>query len=383
MAKANDDLKLVTNFEIDSLWGDNSYGVARNQGGAVGADQVNIETKSAYLDFNIPGSPVPVNLKVGIQPYLDAYKGIIFSNDGAGVVATSNSGKAYARLSYFRFYDNNKTDLTPANNTLGHLTQDFINLDVKYGITKDLKVGGSYVLLYDDRSRATSPRVNVHMIGVNAEAKVGPAVIDGFFIYQTGKAGAVTDNGAASAAGSAQPFKTVNAFAANVGVKARVGLGTARLNALYISGDSSVNSGESRNDFITIKGTEHTFYPAEMMILLRSKHAINSDRAIVYNLNNANQGLIGGFLGYDINVGKFFVYSNVGLAAVAKNATSRDSDYMGTEINTEIGYKLFDNLSASVQAAYMVLGGYFDGTGTGGANPDDPYTTRLVLTYVF
>jgi hypothetical protein len=386
MAKANDDLKLVTHFEIDSRWGDNSYNsnnTTRNNGGALGADQVNLETKSVYLDFNVPGTPVPVNVKVGIQPYLDAYKGIIFSNDAAGVVATSSFDKVSTRLSYFRFYDNLKTDKTPANNTNGYLTQDFVNLDGKYSITKDLKVGGSYFLLYDDRSRVTSPRVNVHMIGVNAEAKVGPATLDGFFIYQTGKAGVISDAAASSAASSAQPFKTVNAFAANVGGKAKVGPGTARVNALYISGDGSVNSGTSRNDFITINGVEHSFYPGEMMLLLRSKHALNTDRAIVYSLNNANQGLIGGFLGYDLSINKFFVNSNLGMAAVAKNATTKSNNYMGTEINTEIGYKLFDNMSASVQAAYLVVGGYFAGTGAGGKNPENPYSTRVVLNYLF
>lgn len=386
MAKANDDLKLVTHFEIDSRWGDNSYNsnnTTRNNGGAIGADQVNLETKSVYLDFNVPGSPAPLNVKAGIQPFTDAYKGIIFSNDAAGVVATSSFDKVSARLSYFRFFDNLKTDKTPANNTNGYLTQDFVNLEGKYSVNKDLKVGGSYFLLYDDRSRVTSPRVNVHMIGVNAEAKVGPATVDGFFIYQTGKAGVVADAAATSAAGSAQPFKTVSAFAANVGVKAKIGPGTARMNALYISGDSSVNSGSSRNDFITINGVEHSFYPAEMMIMLRSKHALNTDRAIVYSLNNANQGLIGGFLGYDLSIDKFFVNSNLGLGAVAKNATGNSNDYMGTEINTEIGYKLFDNMSASVQAAYMILGGYFAGVGAGGTNPENPYTTRVVLNYLF
>src|SRR5919198_1631015 len=72
-AKANDDLKLVTHFEIDSRWGDASYSQTantanssfRNAGGGIGADQVNIETKNVYVDFNCPVTKA--NYKVGIQ----------------------------------------------------------------------------------------------------------------------------------------------------------------------------------------------------------------------------------------------------------------------------------------------------------------------------
>ena len=33
------------------------------------------------------------------------------------------------------------------------------------------------------------------------------------------------------------------------------------------------------------------------------------------------------------------------------------SSYMGTELNVETGYKMYDNLTASFQAAYVMLGG--------------------------
>src|SRR6266702_956352 len=85
MAKANDDLKLVTHFELDSRWGDNSYSAAgRNGGGAIGADGVTLETKNVYLDFNCPITGA--NVKVGMQGWGDAYKGIFFANDAAGLV---------------------------------------------------------------------------------------------------------------------------------------------------------------------------------------------------------------------------------------------------------------------------------------------------------
>ena len=54
IAKASDDLKLVTHFEIDSSWGDTAYNNGRGLGGGMAADTVNLETKNVFLDFNCP-----------------------------------------------------------------------------------------------------------------------------------------------------------------------------------------------------------------------------------------------------------------------------------------------------------------------------------------
>jgi hypothetical protein len=53
---------------------------------------------------------------------------------------------------------------------------------------------------------------------------------------------------------------------------------------------------------------------------------------------------------------------------------------LGTEINTEIGYKLYDNMTASVQAAYLFLGDFYK---VSGSTPDNPYTTKVMLNYTF
>jgi hypothetical protein len=416
-AKANDDLKLVTHFELDSRWGDNSYnsnGTTRNNGGAIGADQTNLETKNVYLDFNVPGSAVPVNVKLGIQGFSDAYKGIIFNNDAAGLVVTSKYDRATAQIAYFRFDDattggsattaSNSYLTVPSaptsagsiiqNSNPGNLTRDFINIGGKYNVTKDIKVGADYFLLYSDILRQNTGRTNIHMIGVNAEAKVGPATVDGFAIYQLGKVGSVptTATGVLDTTKSSR-YQTVSAFAANVGAKVKVGPGTARGNVLYISGDNDpTNTNNDRNDFQTIMergagNAGHSFYAGEMLLLLRSKYATaGTDRAVVFDLNNSSQGLVGGFLGYDANFGKVFSYTNVGFAAVAKDTGhAHDSKYMGTEINSELGYKIYDNLSASLQGAYLVLGDYFKNTGGAalGKLPDNPFSGRVMVTYTF
>ncbi|RII28757.1 MAG: histidine kinase [Geobacter sp.] len=402
IAKANDDLKLVTHFEFDSRWGDNSYGSngsTRNNGGGIGADQTNLETKNIYLDFNIPSTPV--NVKLGIQGFDDGYKGIISSTDAAGLVAKAKMSFGSLGGAYFRFDDavtgtgaaatatapasyTNSYVGVPAssttagsviqNSTPGYLTRDLVNLNAKVNVTKDVKVGVDYYLLYSDVLRQTQNRANIHMAGINAEAKVGPATVDGFVLYQTGRLG--------SAIGT--DSQKVSAFAANVGAKVKAGPGTLRANALYISGNRD-NGTSTRNDFQTIleRGATtpgHAFYASEMQIMLRNKYNMSSDRAVVFDLNNGSQGLLGGFVGYDLAIDKFFMNSNLGAAAVARSARA-GSDYLGTELNTEIGYKMYDNLTTSVQAGYMLLGQYYKPAN--GSWAENPYTAKLQVNYTF
>ena len=61
---------------------------------------------------------------------------------------------------------------------------------------------------------------------------------------------------------------------------------------------------------------------------------------------------------------------------------------IGTEINAQIGYKLFDNLSISTAAAYAFLGDGLNSTTAakrvgGAADADDPYMFNVQLAYVF
>jgi hypothetical protein len=403
-AKANDDLKLVAQFEFDSRWGDNSYnsnGSTRNSGGGIGADQTNLETKNMYLEFRIPSTPVRV--KAGIQGFTDNYKGIIFNNDAAGLTAAAKVGNATIQGAYFRFDDGTTgntylgvTNAAPTNTitnaTVGFMTRDFYTLGAKYAFNKNLVVGADYYLLYSDMLRHTQDKTYIHMIGGNAEAKVGPATINGFFIYQTGQLGNTFLNS----------HQDVSAFAGNLAARMPVGPGTAKITALVLSGDNDTRlSGGTRSDFQTVMERSaatsgHTFYESGSMLLLRNIQATDkTDRALVFDLNNNGRGIVTAFAGYDLPLGKMFWNTNVGFGCAESNnvngnnggignTTGRPGLFagklLGTEVNTEVGYKLYDNMSASLQGAYMFLGDFYQ---TAGGRPDNPYTTRVVLNYAF
>jgi hypothetical protein len=383
-AKANDNVRLVAGFELDySFYGNSSYAVGRNQGGAIGADTVNLETKHLYLDLKVPSCNT--NLRIGMQPFDDAFKGVFVSGDMAGAQATATYGKSTALIGFYRF-DDKDGSLT------GKKTRDMLALDYKYELAKHLKLGGAYYFVNDDRGtgeptflRQQAGNTNrIHTLGVNAETTMGPLTLDGFLLYQFGTMDAPASN-------------HINAFAGNVGARLKAGPGTARSEVLYVSGDKSANrSGGTTNAFQSINSvdTENGFYNNEMFILGRDKYALTIDNAIVYSNNNKDQGMIFGTVGYDLPItGKFTTSVNAGFAAVAKDNGNKplnvntgkgnSSSYLGTEINVEASYNVYENVTTVARAAYVFLGDYFNGTANGGKDPDDPYAVRLLVQYAF
>jgi hypothetical protein len=319
----------------------------------------------------------------------DAYKGLIIGNDAAGILASAKLGAATVTGGWYRFDDKGAA----ATLNVGKLTRDLSILDVAVAPTKDLKVGGSYYYYRDDNTTESNGatvttyagggyNAGVHMLGVNAAATAGPATIDGFFIYQTGDI--------RPAPGASKLH--LNGYAAYLGTKVAAGVGAVKANFLYTSG---TNGGVGRDSFITVQNTTSNawmesgiFGGANTCLLYRgnSYRTSNSDQSIVADGGNKGQGLMAAFLGYDGAVGKTFFNANAAVAASSKkNYTTKKAQFLGTEVNGEVGYKVYDNLKASVQGAYVFLGPAFEGT-TGsspGQYANNPYLARVILSYAF
>jgi hypothetical protein len=392
IAKANVDLKLVTAFELDyTYWGNSSYGLnsaqagfsgaGRNGGGAIGADTVNIETKSVYLDANIVKN---VNMKLGMQPYNDAFKGVLFDADMAGIAFTSSYSNFTPSIGYFRFNDTG----VQQDRVLGHMTNDLFLLDGKYAVTKDLKVGAAYYLFRNNSDTTNSNLLNdiaqqdvkMSTFGLNAEFVSGPLTLNGFGVLQAG----TVDK------------RSTTAWALNAGAKLKVGPGTARTEFLYVSGDNNITTGHS-NAFYSVFNhiglAEHGYYDNEMAILGRDKNAYTTDNSIIPTAGNDAQGQIGGYIGYDLPINaKLTTAFNAGFAAVAKDNANKptnfktgkknDSNYLGTEVNAEATYQLLDGLTVGTRVAYVVLGDYYKDVATNGT-PVNPYDVKLIFKYTF
>uniref|UniRef100_C6DYP9 Porin n=1 Tax=Geobacter sp. (strain M21) TaxID=443144 RepID=C6DYP9_GEOSM len=377
-AKADDHVKLVTKFEFDyNYWGNNSYTTGRGTGGAIGADSVNMETKHLYLDLTYP----QLNTKIGMMPYNDSFKGVLFDGDMAGVLLSHDYSNAGISAGFFRFGD--ATDDVSGDDgrqqdstRLGKNTSDMFSLDGKYSVSKDLTVGAAYYYIKDDsRSNLTEARMDakVHNFGVNAAGNVGPIALNGFFLKQFGDLATGVD---------------AEGYAFNVGAKMPLVGGTLRSEFLYVSGGDDA--------FYVANGPGYTeggqFYDAEMIMLGRDKYATTIDNALIYDVNNFNEGVIMGTVGYDYTFNdKVSGSANVGFAAIADDAdgaaarddfyggtlTRGNGDYLGTEVNAEAYYKLTANVTLGARAGYVFVGDYF------ASNVDDLYDAKLIAKYNF
>lgn len=353
-AKADDHVKLVTKFELDyNWWGNSSYATNRGSGGAIGSDSVNIETKHLYLDLNYP----IMSTKIGMMPNNDVFKGIIFDADMAGILLSHEYTNAGVSLGYFRW--NDEWDWTN-NSTIGKTTVDMFQLDGKYAVNKNLKVGAAYYYVNDDFRDA-----KVSTVGVNAETAIGPVTVNGFVLGQFGDLNA-TDN--------------AKGYAFNVGAKMPLAGGTLRTEFMYVAGGDNAL-------YNAANGTEAGgYYDSEMLFLARDKNATTIDNAIVYDVSNYGQGVILGSVGYDYTFNdKCSGSANVGFGAIADDQFSQGtgaSDYLGTEINAEANYKLTANVTLGARAGYFMLGEYFDGVDAG-SDADNPYDVKLIARYNF
>jgi hypothetical protein len=386
-AKVSEQVKLNTRFELDyKFWGNSSYTTGRNTGGALGADSVQIETKNLYLELNYPA----VNAQIGMMPYNDSFKGVLFDADMAGVLFSHDYSNASVAAGFFRFGDNGAT--------LGKNAYDLISLDAKYNITKTFKVGGAFYYINDNTKNAKvlNPALNgdvtnatiigylgdgtpiygnttylppataakdvkVHTIGLNAEGVVGPVTLSAFAMKQFGDLSATQD---------------ARGYALNLGAKAALLGGTLRSEFLFVGGGKDAFYVPA-----SAGGTEGGgFYDAEMIMLNRDKNAKSIDNALVYDTNNFNQGLVMGSVGYDhACTDKITSSINAGFAAVATNvAHSGTSNYLGTEVNLESNYKLTPNVTIGVRGGYVFLGDYFKGL-----NADNPYDLKVLANLAF
>lgn len=355
-AKADDHVKLVTKFEFDyNNWGNSSYANGRGGGGALGADTVNMETKHLYLDLSYP----TLNTKIGMMPYTDSFKGLMFDADMAGVLVSHDYSNASIAAGFFRFNDSNAT----FTQSLGRTTHDMVSLDGKYNVSKDLSVGAAYYYINDNSTTNGTPDLTVHSLGINAAGNFGPVAVNGFFLKQFGDLSATAD---------------AQGYAFNVGAKMPLAGGTARAELLYVSGEEDAFYVATGNG-----GTEGgQFYDAELTILGRDKYATSIDNAIIYDVNNLNEGVMMAALGYDYTFNdKVSGSANIAFASIAEDAgaarNSGESNYLGTEVNAEAYYKLTANVTLGARAGYVFLGDYFaDGS-------DNPYDMKLIAKYNF
>ena len=383
IAKVSDDLKLVTHFELDSRFGgvtDGKYN-GSNDGGTLDADGISLETKHVYLDFNLGKN---FNTKLGIQPYKDTLKGLFIDADIPAIMTTTKMGAYTLGLGFTRFNENEQKTVTTSR--LGDLATDLFIMDNKFAFGKDTSAALSYYFLANYKTADQASLV--HTFGLSGESKMGPVTLSAFAAMQAGHQKNSTNAGVLSAGKNSN----YHGYALNLAAKMAAGPGTAKAAVLYASGNNNNDTQQNRG---WVNSGINSYNESGMMIIARN--TANSPSNTDDYLRRMVTNIAIGSLGYDANLSdKMYLNTNLGFAwAPSSTGAPVDvkmgpnaSDFMGTEMNVELGYKVYESLTLRAQAAYMVLGSFYTNSATNSTvaavkDPEDPYIMRLLASFKF
>ncbi|MGE0156598.1 MAG: hypothetical protein AB7T17_06180 [Geobacter sp.] len=378
-AKASDDLKLVTHFEMNTAWGDAA------SGGDIDTDGNNLVVKHAYLDFNIGKN---LNVKAGQQAYKDTLAGLYVDADLPMAYVTYKQGAYSLGLGYSRFNDE---ELTVAGDSYrGDIAGDLYAIDNTFAINKDTKVGFSYYLNRDDSGPAAAAggipsERKINTLGLFGATKMGALDLSGFVAMQKGFSHEL--------AGTKVQY---HGWAANVLAKMKLGNGLARTGFLFTSGDNSDKVGSNHAwQTLSSNGASsaiNSYNESGMMLLVRNTSMGGTSTDVYLRKPITNIALL--HAGYNANLSeKLYANGNIGMAWLPASdyemgyttsgatGANNGSDILGTEVNAEVGYKLYSNLTLKAQAAYVMLGGAYKLAN--GEDAADPFTLRLGAHYSF
>ena len=396
IAKASDDLKLVTHFEMNTSWGGQTAvaGIDTN-GGDIDTDGTNLWVKHAYLDFNIGKN---LNVKAGQQAYKDKFGGLLVDADLPMAYVAYKQGAYTLGLGYSRFNDENT--LTIAGDSYrGDAAGDLYAIDNTFTINKDTKVGFSYYLNRDDSGVvAGDVERKINTLGLFGQTKMGALDLSGFVAMQKGFSHTI--------AGAKTQY---HGWATNVLAKMKLGNGVARTGFLFTSGDNNDDAGSNHGwQTLSSNGDSsaiNSYNESGMMLLVRNTSMGGTSTDAYLRKPVTNIALL--HMGYNANVTeKLYANGNVGFAwlpssghilgntgvetmtaaqltAANLSGKQKGSDFMGTELNAEVGYKLYNNLTLKAQAAYVMLGGAYKDILANGDDVKDPFSLRLGAHYSF
>ena len=387
--------RAVFHFESDMNWGVGSgQDGARNGGGALSADSVQLETKEVYVWFKIPDTSI--SAKVGMQSVDDHYAGI-FSNgaDMTGIFVNGQFEPVKWTVGWAKLYENMAG---VSDDTALYLAS------VQFAPGKDMNVGVNFYMLKDDSGRNLSYLGNnylgatgapfidtykssLYMPGANFSMNAGPAKISGFAFWQFGR---VSEHN-----GVDESFN-ISAGMIDLRADVKAGPGNFFLEGFYIRGTKAEEHGTHRS-IITLgdyDGTNNggtggnSGFGRTNMYFLFGADSMNISQCIIGcsggylddGFGNFGYGLWHVATGYSQKFTEAVRGSfNIGYAAAAASAPSRRSlndrtgKSIGIETNARVDYTVSKGLDLSLVGSYLYAGNFVTDNITHAEGPERNY----------
>jgi hypothetical protein len=371
---ASENLKVVYKNEIDFEWGDENFDNARGQGGAIGGDTVNLETKNVYMEFMVPDTPVKTTL--GLQG-ITLHKGIWISDDASAARFDMNFDPVAVTLIYVNAVD---TDFTSSSDDVWQLHASAgykaENMDARFSV--------GYEKGQDDPNTTDEPKDD-DFYQVMGEFNMSLDMASFFVVL--GKNFGEVDGGAGD--------RDYDGWMAYAGADFALDLATIRVAGMYFSGD---DEGDLDSDYRSFTG--ETFSWSEILSDGYFWEANSNQNQIgwVHATNgpaNAPSNM------WALNVGADLKPTDTTTIALDlyyigmvedRTVGNNDEDTIGTELDVSLTQKLYDNLAVKIVGAYLLADdGYGDTADTDATTPgvqqadsgDDAWIIGMGFNYTF
>ncbi len=416
---------LRTSFEIDWTWGDQAYGISGNKGGAINADQVNIQTQNIELEL-IPAKNFAIN--IGLQRLFDTpynpyrtmfdkmsttgYRLAYWGTDAVGISARYDGDYQKVKAGYYLLYENN----TEADDdvTLSELVYHR-KLSLKWNVggsvyyVRDRGKGQGGVSVFGEGLASTLAAYNgsyvfdiqkdykadIIWLGAtvsrNPDFMLDPFQLTGFLNYNLG-------NVRSNVGGVYEKAADIAGFAGNIRAAYRYGRTLNdyfSVDVIYASGDPNGIDDKKYKGVITGNSwgmPSSIFVGTGGYLLFPHANVVNRFTPVVSDISNMGYGLIGGTM----NVARDLIPNKLNVKAGTAMAISQAKPQgggwnLGTEINGAVAYTLGPYMTIEMHAAYMWLGDFFDSTddshgssinGNSATRPVNPYTAFIVYKWL-
>ena len=378
---------LRTSFEIDWTWGDQAYGISGNKGGAINADQVNIQTQNVELEL-IPYKNVAINL--GLQRLYDTpynpyrtmfdkmtttgYRLAYWGTDAVGISARYDGDYQKLKAGYYLLYENNtevNDDVTLSELVYHRKLSMEWNLGGSLYYLRDRGKGQGGVSVFGEGLASSLSAYNgsfvfdiqndykadIAWLGVNfsrnPDFMLDPFQLTGFFNYNLGSVRSKVGNSYEKAA-------DIAGFAANLRAAYRYG---RTLNDyfsadfIYASGDQNGIDDKKYRGVITGNSwgmPSSIFVGTGGYLLFPHPNVVNRFTPVVSDISNMGYGLMGGTVNvaHDLipNRLNMKIGTAMGYSPVKPQGGGRG---LGTELNGAISYTIGPYMTLEVHGAYM------------------------------
>lgn len=416
---------LRASLEIDWTWGDQAYGISGNKGGAINADQVNIQTQNVELEL-IPHKNVAINL--GLQRLYDTpynpyrtmfdkftttgYRLAYWGTDAVGISARYDDDINKLKSGYYLLYENN----TEKNDDVSLLELSYLrkinkNWNVgasiyhiidrgegqggvsvfSQGLTSTLAAyNGSYVFDVDRNYHSDITWLGINF-NRNPDFWIDQIQLSGFLNYNIG-------NIKEDINGTYQKTNDIAGLGANIRAAYKYGVTNndfISADFIYTSGD---NNGLTDGKYSGVITGNTWGMPSSIFVgtggylLFPHANVVNRFTPVIADISNMGYGLMGG----TVNIVHDFIpnrlNAKLGSAFALSPVQPQDGGrILGNEFYGSVGYNFGPYMSLELHASHLWLGDFFDSkedthgssiNGDSDTRPANPYTAFLVYKWL-